>query len=56
MSESSAIENRAIPARAAPAAPVVAGLSWRQIRSWTTKGSLAVAGKAKWKSWLRTMR
>jgi len=30
----------AIPA---PAAPVVAGLSWRQILSWTTKGSLAIA-------------
>lgn len=33
----------AIPARAAPAVPVVAGLSWRQILSWTTKGSLAIA-------------
>jgi len=43
MNETSAIENRAIPARAAPAAPVVAGLSWRQILSWTTKGSLAIA-------------
>jgi len=40
MNETSAIENRAIPA---PAAPVVAGLSWRQILSWTTKGSLAIA-------------
>ena len=40
MNETSAIENRAIPA---PAAPVVAGLSWRRILSWTTKGSLAVA-------------
>jgi len=33
----------AIPTRTAPAAPVVAGLSWRQILSWTTKGSLAIA-------------
>jgi len=40
MNETSAIENRAIPA---PAAPVVAGLSWRQLLSWTTKGSLAIA-------------
>jgi len=40
MNETSAIENRAIPA---PAAPVVAGLSWRQILSWTTKGGLAIA-------------
>jgi O-antigen/teichoic acid export membrane protein len=40
MNETSAIETRAIPA---PAAPVVAGLSWRQIVSWTSKGSLAIA-------------
>jgi O-antigen/teichoic acid export membrane protein len=33
----------AIPARTAPAAPVLAGLSWRQIVSWTTKGGLAIA-------------
>jgi len=33
----------AIPARTVPAAPVVAGPSWRQIVSWATKGSLAIA-------------
>ncbi len=33
----------ASPVGAAAAAPVVAGLSWRQMVSWTTKGSLAIA-------------
>jgi len=33
----------AVPVEGTLAPPVVAGLSWRQIRSWTTKGSLAIA-------------
>lgn len=33
----------AVSVAGALAPPVVAGLSWRQIRSWTTKGSLAIA-------------